>query len=67
MDEDSLPDDWTCAEGVLVGMWPMNDKHGIGYFFGPESHTGLNNVRNGISSWTNFTGSDWLNPSNTSG
>jgi hypothetical protein len=27
MDEDSLPDDWTLTEGVLVGIWPMN---GIG-------------------------------------
>jgi ribonuclease HI len=26
-DEDSLPDDWTLTEGVLVGIWPMN---GIG-------------------------------------
>jgi ribonuclease HI len=26
-DEDSLPDDWTKIEGVLVGIWPMN---GIG-------------------------------------
>ncbi|KAJ7903231.1 hypothetical protein B0H13DRAFT_2025770, partial [Mycena leptocephala] len=23
-DEDSLPDDWTLTEGVLVGIWPMN-------------------------------------------
>jgi len=29
MDEDSLPDDWS-YEGVLVGMRPMTDKHGIG-------------------------------------
>jgi hypothetical protein len=29
MDEDSLPDDWT-HEGVLVGIWPINDRHGIG-------------------------------------
>jgi hypothetical protein len=29
MDEDSLPDDWT-QEGVLVGMQPRTDKHGIG-------------------------------------
>ncbi|KAJ6566047.1 hypothetical protein B0H19DRAFT_1066399 [Mycena capillaripes] len=27
MDEDSLPDDWTLTEGLLVGMWPLN---GIG-------------------------------------
>ncbi|KAJ7708297.1 hypothetical protein B0H17DRAFT_917165, partial [Mycena rosella] len=30
MDEDSLPEDWTCTEGVLVGMRPSNDRHGIG-------------------------------------
>ncbi|KAJ7720752.1 hypothetical protein DFH07DRAFT_1008459, partial [Mycena maculata] len=30
MDEDSLPDDWTYTEGVLVGMRPMTDKSGIG-------------------------------------
>ncbi|KAJ6486342.1 hypothetical protein DFH09DRAFT_928778 [Mycena vulgaris] len=30
MDEDSLPDDWTYTEGVLVGMRPMDDKIGIG-------------------------------------
>ncbi|KAJ6567971.1 hypothetical protein DFH09DRAFT_918245, partial [Mycena vulgaris] len=30
MDEDSLPDDWTYTEGVLVGMRPMIDKIGIG-------------------------------------
>jgi hypothetical protein len=29
MDEDSLPEDWT-YEGVLVGMRPMTDRHGIG-------------------------------------
>ncbi|KAJ7760281.1 hypothetical protein DFH07DRAFT_740787 [Mycena maculata] len=29
MDEASLPDDWT-YEGVLVGMRPLNDRHGIG-------------------------------------
>ncbi|KAJ7766422.1 hypothetical protein DFH07DRAFT_737228, partial [Mycena maculata] len=29
MNEDSLLDDWT-YEGVLVGMWPMNDRYGIG-------------------------------------
>jgi hypothetical protein len=29
MDENSLPDDWT-YEGVLVGMRPINDRHGIG-------------------------------------
>ena len=29
MDEDSLPDDWT-HEGVLVGMRPINNRHGIG-------------------------------------
>jgi len=29
MDEDSLPDDWT-HEGVLVGMRPIIDRHGIG-------------------------------------
>jgi hypothetical protein len=29
MDEDSLPDDWT-SEGVLVGIRPMTDRHGIG-------------------------------------
>jgi hypothetical protein len=28
MEEDSLPDDWT-YEGVLVGMRPMSDRHGI--------------------------------------
>ncbi|KAJ7307792.1 hypothetical protein DFH08DRAFT_719975, partial [Mycena albidolilacea] len=28
-DEDSLPDDWT-KEGVLVGMQPIIDQHGIG-------------------------------------
>ncbi|KAJ6482853.1 hypothetical protein C8R47DRAFT_981648, partial [Mycena vitilis] len=27
MNEESLPDDWTFTEGVLVGMWPM---HGVG-------------------------------------
>ncbi|KAJ7704086.1 hypothetical protein B0H17DRAFT_921713, partial [Mycena rosella] len=26
MDEDSLPEDWTCTEGVLVGMRPINEK-----------------------------------------
>ncbi|KAJ7768125.1 hypothetical protein DFH07DRAFT_736499, partial [Mycena maculata] len=29
MYEDSLPDDWT-KEGVLVGMWPMTVRNGIG-------------------------------------
>ena len=29
MDEDSLPEDWT-YEGVIVGMQPMIDRHGIG-------------------------------------
>ncbi|KAJ6480389.1 hypothetical protein C8R45DRAFT_832163, partial [Mycena sanguinolenta] len=29
MDEASLPDDWT-NEGVLVGMRPITDRHGIG-------------------------------------
>ncbi|KAJ7237092.1 hypothetical protein C8J57DRAFT_1087777, partial [Mycena rebaudengoi] len=29
IDEDSLPDDWT-SEGVLVGIRPMTDRHGIG-------------------------------------
>ncbi|KAJ7796243.1 hypothetical protein B0H14DRAFT_2390834, partial [Mycena olivaceomarginata] len=29
LDEDSLPDDWT-KEGVLVGMRPIIDQHGIG-------------------------------------
>ncbi|KAJ6577104.1 hypothetical protein B0H10DRAFT_1836392 [Mycena sp. CBHHK59/15] len=29
MDEDSLPVDWT-HEGVLVGMRPIIDRHGIG-------------------------------------
>ncbi|KAJ7751323.1 hypothetical protein DFH07DRAFT_745689, partial [Mycena maculata] len=29
LDEHSLPDDWI-NEGVLVGMRPMTDKHGIG-------------------------------------
>jgi ribonuclease HI len=28
-DEDSLPDNWT-HEGVIVGMQPINDRHGIG-------------------------------------
>jgi ribonuclease HI len=29
MDEDSLLDDWT-HEGVLVGIWPITDRNGIG-------------------------------------
>jgi hypothetical protein len=31
---------------------------------GPESHTGLKDVRNDISSWKKFTGTDWPIPSN---
>jgi hypothetical protein len=29
MDKDSLPDDWTYEE-VLVGIWPISERHGIG-------------------------------------
>ncbi|KAJ7832366.1 hypothetical protein B0H13DRAFT_1654228 [Mycena leptocephala] len=29
MDKDSLPEDWT-QEKVLVGIWPITDRHGIG-------------------------------------
>jgi hypothetical protein len=30
LDEDSLPDDWTYQEGVLIGIQPLTDKTGIG-------------------------------------
>ncbi|KAJ6490089.1 hypothetical protein C8R45DRAFT_1053237 [Mycena sanguinolenta] len=29
-DEDSLPDDWINTKGVLVGIWPINNRFGIG-------------------------------------
>ncbi|KAJ7095072.1 hypothetical protein C8R44DRAFT_645044 [Mycena epipterygia] len=29
-DEDSLPDDWTRSNGVLVGIWPITRKNGVG-------------------------------------
>ncbi|KAJ7462840.1 hypothetical protein FB451DRAFT_1043521 [Mycena latifolia] len=30
LDEDSLPDDWTRSEGVLVGIRPVTRKNGVG-------------------------------------
>ncbi|KAJ7143995.1 hypothetical protein C8R44DRAFT_915855 [Mycena epipterygia] len=30
LDEDSLPDDWTRSKGVLVGIWPITRKNGVG-------------------------------------
>jgi hypothetical protein len=30
LDKDSLPDDWTRSEGVLVSIWPITRNNGVG-------------------------------------
>jgi hypothetical protein len=63
MDEALLPDDWT-NEGVLVGIQSMDNKHDRIIFRAGAPRWDY--VCNGISSWTNWTGNNWLIPSNTS-